>query len=110
MTPVLTTEEVPTVVDEENRSPLRLIGDPDHRQGGTTTTMPGPRDGTGRVGEIAFMTFQDATVQAEATTDSRGSGVPATTTTTTTPKKLAVLCRGSGATRSPDAVRRRRRF
>ena len=71
-------------------------------------TTPGPRDGSGRAGEIALMTVHGATTEctpAEAMSDSHTSGIAATTT-----KKLRDINRSSGASRSPDAAQRRRRF
>ena len=118
---VPTMEEAPAVV-VENRSRRRLlvatttarrnsggVPDRDHRQGGPTTTG-GPRDGSGRAGEIALMIDQEATNEypatVEATSNSRGNPNAATATT----KKPRGINRSSGGSRSPDVTRRQRRF
>ena len=60
-----------------------------------------PRDGSGRVDRDAIIEY------SAAGTKSDGHGSPITATTT---KKLRVINRSSGASRSLAAVRRRRRF
>ena len=120
---VPTTKEVPgVIVVEKNRSRRRHLliatitthlvggGGPDRglRQGGLDATTDDPRDGSDRAGEIALMTDRDATIECTAvgaTSDSRASRIAATMT-----KKLRVISRSSGASRSPDATQRRRRF
>ena len=118
---VPTTEAAPSVVVEKVDPRLhRLLvattahrfGDPprDRRQGGTaTTTMTdGPRDGSSRDAEIALMTDRDATIESNptgVTSNSPGSRIAATST-----KKLRVINKSPGASRSPDATRRQRRF
>ena len=86
----------------------RFGGQPrDLRQGGPEATTRDPRDGSGRAGAIALMTVRDATIECtspEAKSDSRKSGIAATT------KKLRVINKSLGASKSPDAVQPRRRF
>ena len=119
---VVLTNGVPAGIVEKKRSRHRLLGattmahrfiggpDRDRRQGGpaTTATIDGLQDATGRDGEIALMTIRDATIECtsrEATSDGRPSGIAAATT-----KKLLFISRSSGASRSLDAARLRRRF
>ena len=117
---IVETNGTPTAI-VENRSRRRLPlatttdrrnfdGGPDHdlRQGGPTTTTPGTRDGNGRAGEIALMTDRDAII--ECTTAETKSDGPVSHIAATTTKKLRVFSRSSGASRSPDAARRGRRF
>ena len=118
---VVLTNGTPVAIVEKKCSRRRLLGatpmahrfiggpDRDRRQGGPdATTTDGPRDGSDRVGEIALMTDRDATIEfnpSEATTDIPGSHIAATT-----PKKLRCINKSSGASRSPDATRRRTPF
>ena len=71
-------------------------------------TTRGVYDGSGRAGEIALMTDRDETTECTtvgATSDGRPSGIVATT-----PKKPRCINKSPGASRSPAASRRRRRF
>ena len=110
------------VIVEKKCSRRRLLGatrmahlnfsggpDRDRRQGGLdATTTDSHRDGSGRAGAIVLMTGRDATIECTivgATSDNHGSHIAATMA-----KKLRVISRSSGANRSPDAMRRLRRF
>ena len=88
---------------------LNFTGGPgrDPPQGAAATTTDGPRDGSGRGGEITLMTDRDATIECTIVgatiDDSPGSCIAATT-----PKKLRSINKSPGASKSPDAARRQR--
>ena len=114
-----TEEEVPVVVSEHRSHRLLLATttarrnfgggpDRDHRQGGTATTTPGPRDGSSRAGEITLMTDRDETSEcstAEARSGNTESRIAATMT-----RKLRVISKSSGASKLLVAAQHRRRY
>ena len=68
----------------------------------------GPRDGSDRAGEIVLMTVHGVTI--ECTTAGAKSGSSESRIAATMTEKLRFISRSTGGNRSPDAVRRRRRF